>query len=373
MLETLQRQFLGNGLGRWLTAVLVGLATVVVLRVVLGLVIRRIRRVAERTKIDWDDVVVAGLENTKWFSYLTAGFYAGSQVLRLSERLLDRVDRVAGVLVLLQIGFWCHAAIVARVTRWKQDAADTPERATAASAIGFIARLTLWVALILAVLSTLGVKITALVAGLGVGGVAAALAVQTLLADVIASLSIYFDRPFEIGEFIVTPDGMGTVHRISMRSTRLRALGGEELVFSNGDLLRKTIRNFGKMEERRVVFEVGVEYGTPVEKLKELPVALSQVVSDTPDVRLDRAHFKSFGAYALTFEVVYYVLSPDYNVFMDRQQSINFAIAERFEALGVAMAFPTQTLMLRHDDPSPKKGAGGPGGRTAAGLGPSTA
>jgi small-conductance mechanosensitive channel len=352
MLELLQRQFLGNSIGRWLGAVAVGLLLVVVVRLALSLVVRRVKKISERTKIDWDDVVVAGLENTKWFSYLAAGFYGGSQLLTLSERLLDRVDRIAGVLLLLQLGFWAHAGIRARVIRWKEEAAGTPERATAASAIGFIARLAVWASIILAVLSTLGVKITALIAGLGVGGVAAALAVQTLLADVIASLSIYFDRPFDIGEFIVTSDGVGTVQRISMRSTRVRALGGEELIFSNGDLLRKTIRNFGRMQERRIVFEVGVEYGTPTEKLRALPGILGEIVSSTPDTRLDRAHFKEFGAFALVFEVVYYVLSPDYTLFMDRQQSINFTIAERFEEIGLSMAFPTQTIMLRHDEVS---------------------
>jgi small-conductance mechanosensitive channel len=318
MLELLQRQFLGNSIGRWLGAVAVGLLLVVVVRLALSLVVRRVKKISERTKIDWDDVVVAGLENTKWFSYLAAGFYGGSQLLTLSERLLDRVDRIAGVLLLLHLGFWAHV----------------------------------WASIILAVLSTLGVKITALIAGLGVGGVAAALAVQTLLADVIASLSIYFDRPFDIGEFIVTSDGVGTVQRISMRSTRVRALGGEELIFSNGDLLRKTIRNFGRMQERRIVFEVGVEYGTPTEKLRALPGILGEIVSSTPDTRLDRAHFKEFGAFALVFEVVYYVLSPDYTLFMDRQQSINFTIAERFEEIGLSMAFPTQTIMLRHDEVS---------------------
>ncbi|MBK7579604.1 MAG: mechanosensitive ion channel family protein [Myxococcales bacterium] len=355
MLDSLQGQFLGNTWGRWLLASLVGLVTAFAVRVVLAFVVRRVQRVAEHTAIDWDDVVVAGLRNTKWFSYLAAGFYAGSELLHLSERLLQRVDRIAGVLLLLQIGFWFHAGINARVKRWKENVDTTPERATAASAIGFIARLALWAALLLAVMSTLGIQITALIAGLGVGGVAAALAVQTLLADVIASLSIYFDRPFDIGEFIATPDGMGTVQRISMRSTRLRALGGEELIFSNGQLLKQTIRNFGRMAERRIVFEVGVEYGTPVAKLKQLPEILGGIVAEAPDVRLDRAHFKAFGAYALIFEVVYYVQSPDFNVYMDRQQLINFAVAERFEALGVAMAFPTQTLMLRQDEAQPPK------------------
>jgi len=197
------------------------------------------------------------------------------------------------------------------------------------------------------------VKITALVAGLGVGGVAAALAVQSLLGDVIASLSIYFDRPFDIGEFIVIPDGKGTVERISMRSTRLRALGGEELVLANGELVRKTIQNFGRMKERRVVQEIGVEYGTSPQKLRKLPELLKQAVIDCSDVRFDRAHFKSFGAYALAFELVYYVLSPDYTVFMDRQQAINFAIVEAFAEMDVSMAFPTQTLFVRAEPNTP--------------------
>jgi small-conductance mechanosensitive channel len=352
MTELFARKFAGVSLTHWSIAVAVALVTALVLRVIAHIVMRNASRIAKRTAIAWDDTLVAAMENTRWFFYLGVGIYAGSLSITLPPGPRLWLDRGLELLSMLQVGLWVHAGIRSTVTRWKTEAAGTPERATAASAVGFLARLTIWTALFLMALTTLGIKITALVAGLGVGGVAAALAVQRLLGDVIASLTIYFDRPFDIGEFIVTSDGMGTVERISMCSTRLRALGGEELIFANGEIIKKAIQNYGRMKERRVVLEVGVEYGTPPDKLRRLPELLEQAVASCSDARFDRAHFKSFGAYALEFELVYYVLSSDYTLYMDRQQAINFAIVDALDGIGVAMAFPTQTLFVRRESAS---------------------
>jgi small-conductance mechanosensitive channel len=353
MTELLGREALGNSVARWMLAAGIAVLAAVLLRVVALVAIKNADRIARRTAIAWDDTLIAALEKTRWFFYLVLGLYFGSLSVTLPPVPRLWAVRAFELVSLLQIGLWLHAAIKQTVTRWKADAAGTPERATAASAIGFIARLTVWTSLALMALTIVGIKITALVAGLGVGGVAAALAVQNLLGDLIASLSIYFDRPFDIGEFIVTADGNGTVERISMRSTRLRALGGEELIYANGELVKKTIQNFGRMKERRVVLEVGVEYSTPADKLRALPKLLESVVTSTPDVRFDRAHFAKFGASALLFEVVYYVLSPDYTTYMDRQQTINFGVVDRLAELGVSMAFPTRTVFVKNEARTP--------------------
>jgi small-conductance mechanosensitive channel len=206
----------------------------------------------------------------------------------------------------------------------------------------------LWAVVALLALDNMGFDITALVAGLGVAGIAVGLAVQNILGDLFASLSIVLDKPFVIGDFIVVDNLPGTVERIGIKTTRVRSLSGEQLVFSNADLLKSRIRNYRRMTERRVVFSVGVTYETGEEKLGTIPGILRGIVEAQGNVRFDRAHFQSFGDSALVFEVVYYILTPDYSRYMDIQQEINFAIHRRFTAEGISFAYPTRTLWLRN-------------------------
>ncbi|MEO0578147.1 MAG: mechanosensitive ion channel family protein, partial [Pseudomonadota bacterium] len=196
------------------------------------------------------------------------------------------------------------------------------------------------------ILSNLGVNITALVAGLGVGGIAIALAAQNILGDLFASLSIILDKPFVVGDFLAVDSYLGSVERVGIKTTRLRSLSGEQLVFSNNDLLGSRVRNYGRLHERRIVFSIGVTYETTPAKLKAIPTILREAVEAEQDVRFDRAHFKSYGDFALIFEIVYYVLVADYNRYMDIQQSINFALFERLAEEGVAFAYPTQTVYV---------------------------
>ena len=186
------------------------------------------------------------------------------------------------------------------------------------------------------------------------GGVAAALAIQNVLGDLIASLSIYFDRPFDIGDFIIVGDDKGSVEHVGWRATRVRSLGGEQIVFANGELIKQRIHNYGRMQERRIDFRIGIEYGTPAELVKRVPELLRAAVEAQENVRFDRAHFKEYGDFALIFEVVYYVLSPDYTEYMDRQQGINFALLDEFEELGISFAFPTRTLHIRSHTEAPR-------------------
>ncbi|MGA9537034.1 MAG: mechanosensitive ion channel family protein, partial [Desulfobacterales bacterium] len=177
-------------------------------------------------------------------------------------------------------------------------------------------------------------------------GIAVALAVQNILSDLFASLSIVLDKPFVIDDFIIVDNYMGTVEHIGLKTTRLRSLSGEYLVFSNNDLLKSRIRNYTRMLERRVVFSIGVTYQTPLEKLKQVPATIRKIIESQEAVRFDRAHFQGYGDFALKFEVVYYVLNPDYNRYMDIQQSINLAIFESFEKEGIDFAYPTQQLYI---------------------------
>ncbi|MDD5041578.1 MAG: mechanosensitive ion channel family protein [Candidatus Peribacteraceae bacterium] len=204
----------------------------------------------------------------------------------------------------------------------------------------------LWTLALLVMLSNLGIEVTALVASLGVGGIAVALAVQNILGDLFNSISLYVDRPFETGDFIVVGPHMGTVQRIGLKTTRILALSGEELVISNSELTSTRIQNFKKMTKRRVLFSFGVEYATPTAKLKRAKELVTGIIGKTGGAELDRVHFREFGDSALLFEVVYFVQSGDYNVHMDLREQINLAIAESFEQEGIHMAFPTQTVHL---------------------------
>jgi small-conductance mechanosensitive channel len=224
-----------------------------------------------------------------------------------------------------------------------------PEGATALSLLAFAAQVALWSLVLLLALDQLNFDITALVAGLGIGGVAMALAVQSVLSDLFASLSIVLDKPFTVGDFIVVDNLRGTVERVGIKTTRLRSLDGELLVFSNTDLLKSRIRNFKRMFDRRVEFTIGLVYQTPLEKLRLVPQWLGEIVKAQARTRLDRAHFKQYGDSALVFEIVYYVLDPDHGVYMDVHQAINLAIFERFAREGVEFAHPTHTVQFKQE------------------------
>jgi small-conductance mechanosensitive channel len=217
------------------------------------------------------------------------------------------------------------------------------------SVLGFIARVALWSILLLMILDNLGFNITALVASLGIGGIAVALALQNILGDIFASLSIAIDKPFVIGDFIIVDDILGTVEYIGLKTTRLRSLDGEQIVFSNTDLLKSRIRNYKRMYERRVVFGFGIVYQASHEQLKKIPVMAREIIEGLEKTRFDRAHFKEYGESSLNFEVVYFVQDPDYNIYMDIQQSINLSLFERFASEGIEFAYPTRTLYLHRE------------------------
>jgi len=203
-----------------------------------------------------------------------------------------------------------------------------------------------WSLAVIFLLDNLGFKISTVIAGLGIGGVAIALAAQAVLGDLFSYFSIIFDRPFEIGDFIIVGDLLGTIEHIGIKTTRVRSLGGEQLIFPNSDLTNSRVRNYKRMQKRRVVFKLGVTYDTPLAKLKEIPKIIEGSIKGVADTIFDRAHFSSYGDFSLTFEVVYYVLSSDYNKYMDIQQEINFKIKEEFEKKAIEFAFPTQTLYV---------------------------
>jgi len=193
------------------------------------------------------------------------------------------------------------------------------------------------------------VNITGLVAGLGIGGIAVALAVQNILGDLLASLSIVLDKPFVIGDSIVVDSFSGTVEHIGLKTTRIRSISGEQLVFSNNDLLKSRIQNYKRMQERRVVFGFGVTYQTPLEKLPLINRIIREIIAAQPNSRFERVHFKEYGDSALNYEVVYFVMTPEYGIFMDVQETINLEIFRRFQEEGIEFAYPTRTVLIQKE------------------------
>ena len=345
--------FYANEIWRWFLTLAVILFVGLVLRIVMRTLVRRLRRYAARTPGRFDDLVVELLAKTKFLFVLVVSLYAGSLILVLPE-LADRILRVIFIVaLLLQAGYWGDGIVtfwIRRSVRRKLD--SDPSAATSLAAFGFIAKVGIWTVIVLVGLDNLGVNITGLVTGLGISGIAVALAVQSILKDLFASLSIIVDKPFVIGDFIIVGDQMGTVERIGLKTTRVRSLSGEQVVFSNSDLLESRVRNYKRMFERRIAFAFGVTYETPTDALEAIPETVRAIVEAQADVRFDRCHFKAFGDSSLDFETVYYVLVPDYNVYMDRQQAINLGIMRAFEEQGVEFAYPTQTLYVSRLDAS---------------------
>jgi len=336
-----------NPVWLWFLAAAITGAVPVLLWFGKGVLVRRLGALAERTKTDIDDFVVDLLDRTKLLFLILLGIYAGSLALDLPA-IADRVIKTLMLLsFLLQVGYWGSAVITFWINRVvKRRLEQDPTAVSTIHAFGILGKIGLWAILILLALDNVGVKITSLIAGLGIGGVAIALAVQNILGDLFASLSIVFDKPFVIGDFIIVGDLLGTVERIGLKTTRVRSLSGEQLIFSNKDLLQSRIRNYKRMFERRVVFTVGVTYDTPYEKLEAIPKMIREIIEAQGNTRFDRSHFSAYGESSLSFETVYYVLVPDYNAYMDIQQAINLAIYRRFEDEAIEFAFPTRTIHL---------------------------
>jgi small-conductance mechanosensitive channel len=346
-MELLEISLLGNTVQRWLIALLVAVAAAVVLPIVKALVVRHLARIAERTETRWDDSAVALLRQTKGLFILILALFVGSLFLSLPERVQGITQAVVVIAVLVQGGIWLNAAILLWLENYRQrKLKQDPATVTTMTAVGFVARLVLWSIILLLALDNLGVDVTALVAGLGVGGIAVALAVQNILSDLFASLSIVLDKPFAVGDFLIIDSFLGSVEHVGLKTTRLRSLSGEQLVFSNTDLLGSRIRNYGRMFERRVVFKIGVTYQTPRDKLTKIPGIIKEAIEAQDKTRFDRSHFNEYGEFSLNFESVYYIQGPDYNLYMDIQQAINLLIHERFEEEGIEFAYPTQTLFL---------------------------
>ncbi len=346
MILDLETIWLDNTLEAWGTALALALSINVLVALMKWLIITRVSKVAVRGVRGLDHGVVAMARRTKQPLIFLVTLMIGTQYLELKPALEHGLSRIATVAGFLQLGLWLSAGMNFWIDRYRinsQDAAAT----TSLAALNFVGKLVLWALVIMIMLDNLGVNVTAMVAGLGVGGIAVALAVQNILGDLFASLSIVIDKPFVIGDVIMVDTFSGTVEHVGLKTTRLRSSTGEQIIISNGDLLKTRIRNYKRMEERRITFGFGVVYQTTAEQLAAIPGMVSEIVRKVPKTRFERAHFKAFGPSSLDFEVVFWMLDPDFLGSMNAQQAINLEIFKRFAELGIEFAYPTQTLIVQ--------------------------
>lgn len=363
-LSRLDHMLVRNPLSDWLVAVGVAVAILLFAWLLQRLMVRRLSRIAERTATKLDDALVDAARSTKLWLLFFIAVYLGSQYLDLGKKTEGVLDKLATVATLLQVGLWLAALLDYWVANSRRRAAATDlGAATSLSALSFIGKLLLWLVMLLFILDNLGINVTALVASLGIGGIAVALAVQNILGDLFASLSIVIDKPFVIGDAINVDSYTGTVEHVGLKTTRIRADTGEQLVFSNSDLLKARLRNYKRMSERRVVLTLDVEFATAPDTAERIPALLRELIAAQPNVRVDRIHLKAIQDSAWRYEIVWWMLVPDYALYMQTRQNVLLGIVRRFAAEGIVIAFPSQSLRL--DTPLIHALAAGAGGDTA--------
>ena len=341
----LDQTVFGNTLGAWLIAAGVYAATTLALWLLERYALRAFTRFARSTQTSADDLVADVLGETKFGLILFVALFAASLALELDPAVTLVIRRAAAIAIVIQGGIWASAALTFWVSRFvDRMAGQDAEAVTMVSALSFVGRLAVWSVVLLLILDNLGVEVAALLAGLGIGGIAIALAAQNVLGDLLASLSIILDKPFVIGDFLVVGDQQGTVESIGLKTTRLRSLGGEQLVLGNSDVINTRIRNLGRMADRRGALRIGVTYDTPREVLAQIPGWIEEIVDAQEEVRYDRSHLSGFGDSAVEFDTIFYMTVPEYVRFMDAKQAILLAIHERFEEAGVEIAYPTQVV-----------------------------
>ena len=343
----------GLSMGNVAVALAVSLAAYAVMTLALRVALNQLARFAQRTTTSADDGLVEVLDSTsRWLIALVA-LLIGLSVLDLPDRWASRVAQLWFVALALQLALWANRSVTIGLQRYaeRHAGAGAAPVSAAATLVSWGLRVLLWSIVLLAMLSNIGVNITAFIASLGVGGIAVALAAQSVLGDLFASVAIAADKPFEVGDFIVLGSVAGTVELVGIKTTRIRSLGGEQIVMSNTELLKQTVSNYKRLQNRRIVFGFGVTYDTTAAQAEAIPAIVKRIVEASDRVRFDRAHFKAFGESSLDYEVVYIVLAPDYAVYMDEQQRINLGLMRELAALGVGFAFPTRTVHLASAQP----------------------
>lgn len=346
--DFLYKKFFNNFVLDYLIALAIFLLGVLIILVAKQIIINQLKKAAQKTATTLDDFVIHIFEKTLIPLLYFGALYIGLRCLTLNAHLSKGINVLGAVILTISgIRFLIEIVSYALKNYWLQGKDEAKERNL--KGLFTLIKVVIWGLGIVFLLDNLGFKISAVVAGLGIGGVAVALAAQAVLKDLFSYFAILFDRPFEAGDFIIVGDHLGAVEHIGIKTTRVRSLGGEQLIFSNSDLTDSRIRNYKRMEKRRVVFKLGVIYQTTSQQLKEIPEIITNIIKGVNDTAFDRAHFVSYGDFSLDFEIVYYVLGNDYTKYMNIQQEINLAIKEEFEKRKIEFAYPTQLVYVNKE------------------------
>jgi small-conductance mechanosensitive channel len=342
----LTRTYFNNTVQDYLIALGGILVGILILRIFKRTLLIRLKKWSDKTETKIDNYVVEGVEK---FGLPILNFfiiYLGVNYLTLSEKATKYVHGALAVIITyFALRLISSTILIILQTNVRQQE-QGEEKVKQLGGIMLLLNIFIWAVGLLFLFSNLGYDVTTIIAGLGIGGIAIALAAQNILGDLFNYFVIFFDRPFEIGDFIVVDDKKGNVEHIGIKTTRLKSLTGEQLVFSNSDLSNSRIHNFKRMEQRRISFTLGVIYDTSLDQLREIPVIVRSIIEEQKEVSLDRVHFFSYGDYSLKYEVVYFVETSDYNRYADIQQDINFRIFEVFKEKGIQFAYPSQTIFM---------------------------
>lgn len=345
-MEFLEKQFFGNTILDYLMTIIIVVIGVLVIFAVKIYILNRLQKKAKKTQTKFDDFLVNIFGKTLIPALYFGVIYLSVQHLALNESFA-KVVKVAGIIIFTFLGIRLIISVItyALMHYWLEKVEDEAKARDIRTIMPIVKVLAYGIGIFF-LLDNLGFKISTLIAGLGIGGVAVALAGQAILGDLFSYFAIVFDKPFEIGDFIIVDDHMGVIEHVGIKTTRIKSLGGEQIIMSNSDLTGSRVRNYKRMETRRVAFTIGVIYQTSMENLKEIPKIAKRIIEGIDDTRFDRTHFKEYGDFSLNFEIVYYIFGADYNKYMDVQQRINLELFEEFEKRGIEFAYPTQTLFL---------------------------
>ncbi len=344
--DILQQVLFQNRLLDYLISALIFIICILAILVIKRVALRRFKTWAAKTTTKVDDFLIHALEKTLLPIFYFGAFYLASSVLILPINL-SKAIAVIGVVIITFFGVRFLIALInfSLESYWLKHDEETAKSRSVKGILPVI-KVIVWGIGVAFLLDNLGFEISTVIAGLGIGGIAVALAAQAVLGDLFNYFAILFDRPFEIGDFVIVDDYLGTIEHVGIKTTRIRSLGGEQLVFSNTDLTNSRVRNYKRMEQRRIVFKLGVTYETSLQKMKDIPEIIADIIKKVDNTLFDRAHFFSYGDFSLDIEVVYYVFSGDYNKYMDIQQEINLEIMNEFQKRRIDFAFPTQTLYI---------------------------
>ena len=348
-----QQTYFQNRVIDYIIAIAIFILLVISIKIIKSILLKLLKTRAKKTTTKIDDKFVKAFEQKiKPFINL---IYFGAFYISIKQLTIDsQIERFFNIFIIILLTFFgirflLSITIYGLETYWVKKEKDQAKK-QALKGIITVIKIIVWGIFLIILLDNLGIKISALVAGLGIGGIAIALAAQSVLGDLFSYFIIFFDRPFEIGDFIIIGDFLGTVEDIGIKTTRLRSLGGEELIFSNQDLTNSRVRNYKRMNRRRIVFKFGVIYQTTLTQLKKIPQIVEEIITQIPETTFDRAHFASYADFSLNFEVAYYINNSDYKKYMDIQQEINFQLKESFEKQKIEFAYPTQTVFLSNEN-----------------------